>query len=188
MGRIRLRAMRRKRYRAPSHVLDRRSLPIGTVLVRRCGDERDGLLPARYVLADVPYVTRRPCPQAGNWPRAGVRWGGVSRIVKDASRERTRRTLFGHGDSCSPQVRPHGAQKCCGQASFVTSISHYGLLHRTSGRQALMLSRWWAADARVERRGARPNRAVVVKTALTCASPTVVRFWNLVESFSTILW
>ena len=31
-----------------------------------------------------------------------------------------------------------------------------------------MLSRWWAADARVERMGARPNRAVVVKTALTC--------------------
>ena len=36
--------------------------------------------------------------------------------------------------------------------------------------QALMLSRWWAADARVERMGARPNRAVVVKTALTCGS------------------
>jgi hypothetical protein len=33
-----------------------------------------------------------------------------------------------------------------------------------------MLSRWWAADARVERMGARPNRAVVVKTALTCGS------------------
>ena len=44
----------------------------------------------------------------------------------------------------------------------------YGLLHRTSGWQALMLSRWWAADARVEHMGARPNRAVVVKTALTC--------------------
>src|ERR1700722_11387916 len=70
----------------------------------------------------------------------------------------------------------------------VTSTSHYGLLHRTSGRQGLMLSRWWAADARVERMGARPNRAVVVKTALTCgASPTVVRFWNLVESGSTSL-
>jgi hypothetical protein len=33
-----------------------------------------------------------------------------------------------------------------------------------------MLSRWWAAVARVERMGARPNRAVVVKTALTCGS------------------
>jgi hypothetical protein len=45
------------------------------------------------------------------------------------------------------------------------------------------------ADARVEHMGARPNRAVVVKTALTCVtSPTVVRFWNLVESGSTTLW
>jgi hypothetical protein len=33
-----------------------------------------------------------------------------------------------------------------------------------------MLSRWWAADAQVERMGARPNRAVMVKTALTCGS------------------
>jgi hypothetical protein len=65
---------------------------------------------------------------------------------------------------------PSRAQEYCGQASSVTSVSHYGLLHRTSGRQALMLSRWWAADARVERMGARPNRAVVVKTALTCDS------------------
>jgi hypothetical protein len=55
----------------------------------------------------------------------------------------------------------------CGKAWSVASISPYGLLHRTSGWQALMLSRWWVADARVERMGARPNRAVVVKTALT---------------------
>src|ERR1700733_1998986 len=33
-----------------------------------------------------------------------------------------------------------------------------------------MLSRWWAADARVEHMGARPNRAVVGKTALTCVT------------------
>ena len=38
-----------------------------------------------------------------------VRWGGVSRVVKTASsRERTGRTLFGHGDCCSPQARPRG--------------------------------------------------------------------------------
>ena len=37
--------------------------------------------------------------------------GGVSRIVKTASsRGRTGRTLFEHGDSCSPQARPRGAQ------------------------------------------------------------------------------
>jgi hypothetical protein len=34
-------------------------------------------------------------------------------------------------------------------------------------RQALIPSRWLAADARVERAGARPSRAVV-RTALTC--------------------
>ena len=104
--------------------------------------------------------------------------GGVSRVVKTASsRGRTGRTLFGHGDCCSPQARPRGAlhgqpgqAECCGQASSVTSMSHYGLLHRTSGWQALMLSRWWAANARVERIGARPNSVVVIKTALTCDS------------------
>ena len=41
---------------------------------------------------------------------AGVRWGGVSRVVKTASsRGRTGRTLFGHGDGCSPQARLRGA-------------------------------------------------------------------------------
>jgi hypothetical protein len=53
-----------------------RPLPIGTVLLRRCGDQRDGLLPTRYVLADVPYVIRRPCPVAG------VRWNGLSGLSK----------------------------------------------------------------------------------------------------------
>jgi hypothetical protein len=68
-----------------------------------------------------------------------------------------RRALAGRGNAAD---RP----------SSVTSMSPYGLLHRTSGWQALMLSRWWAADARVERMGARPNRVVVIKTALTCGS------------------
>ena len=50
-------------------------------------------------------------------------------------------------------------------------------------------SRWWAADARVERVCARPNRVVVVKTALTCVvRPTVVRFWDDVESWRRIIW
>ena len=40
-----------------------------------CGDERDGLLPTRYVLADVPYVIRRPCPLAGD--SLGLVSGGV---------------------------------------------------------------------------------------------------------------
>ena len=44
-------------------------------LLRRRGDERDGLLPTRYVLADVPYVIRRPCPLAGD--SLGLASGGV---------------------------------------------------------------------------------------------------------------
>ena len=56
--------MRRKRYKSPSHVL-----------LRRYGDKRDGLLPTRYVLADVPYVIRRPCPLAGD--SLGLVSGGV---------------------------------------------------------------------------------------------------------------
>ena len=50
-------------------------LRIRTVLIRRCGDERDDLLPTRYVLADVPYVIRRPCPLAGD--SLGLVSGGV---------------------------------------------------------------------------------------------------------------
>jgi hypothetical protein len=47
----------------------------GRFLLRRCGDERDGLLPTRYVLADVPYVIRHPCPLAGD--SLGMLSGGV---------------------------------------------------------------------------------------------------------------
>src|ERR1700733_1365051 len=126
----------------------------------------------RYVLVNVPFVIRRPCPLAGDnlgLVSGGVVFLGLSKLLNQEDALGAP-YFFGHGDSCSPQSRPRGAQGCCGQASSVTSMSHYGLLHRTSGWQALMLSRWWAADARVERMGARPNRAVVVKTALTCVS------------------
>ena len=45
------------------------------ILLRRCGDERDGLLPTRYVLANVPYVIPRPSPLAGD--SLGLVSGGV---------------------------------------------------------------------------------------------------------------
>jgi hypothetical protein len=164
-------------------------LPIGTVLLRRPVTNETifclrGACWRTSPMSSGVGVLRRG--MASGWCPVG----GVSRVVKTASsRGRTGRTLFGHGDCCSPQARPRGAQECCGQALSVTSISPYGLLHRTSGWQALMLSRWWAADARVERMGARPNRVVVTKTALTCVlSPTVVRFWDGVESGRRILW
>ena len=49
--------------------------PIGEVLLRRCGDKRDDLLPSRYVLVNVPFVIRRPCPLAGD--SLGLVSGGV---------------------------------------------------------------------------------------------------------------
>ena len=71
VGQIKVREMRRKRYKSPSPVLDRRSfvlVPIRAVLLRRSGDKRD-------VLADVPHVIRRPCPLA--WGGLGLVSGGV---------------------------------------------------------------------------------------------------------------
>jgi hypothetical protein len=108
----------------------------------------------------------------GLWLGIASGWcpvGGVSRIVKTAlSRGRTGRTLFGHGDCCSPQARLAGRRNA---ADMRSPSLRYHITGCYTGHQAgkpLMLSRWWAADAQVERMGARPNRAVVVKTAQTC--------------------
>jgi hypothetical protein len=146
-------------------------LPIGTVLLRRSGDKRDDLLPTRYVLANVPYVIRRPCPPA--WDGLGMVSGGV--VFPGLSKLLNQEDALGVPclDTVIVTLRRRaltGRRNAADRRSSVTSMSRYGLLHRTSGRQALMLSRWWAADARVERMGARPNRAVVIKTALTCDS------------------
>src|SRR3984957_19767171 len=99
-------------------------LPIGTVLLHRCGDERDGLLPTRYVLADVPYVIRRPCPLAGD--SLGLVSGGwCFPSCQNCSVKRThwahpvwtlkilalrRRALAGRRDAadrCNPLLRNH---------------------------------------------------------------------------------
>ena len=80
-------------------------------------DERDGLLPTRDVLADVPYVIRRPCPLAGD-SRGRVSGGVVlpelSKILHQE--DALGAPCFRPGDACSPQTRPRGAQECCGQA------------------------------------------------------------------------
>ena len=83
-------------------------LPIGTVLLRRCGDERDGLLPTRYVLADVPYVIRRPCPLAGiasGWCPVGV-FLELSKLLRQE--DALGAPCLDTQDSCSPQARPRG--------------------------------------------------------------------------------
>jgi hypothetical protein len=113
------------------------------VLDRRSFADRSGCAPS--VRRQTVRVGGRPiCRPASvssgwTWPRAAVRWVVFPKLSKLLSQE-----------------------------SALGAPCLDGLLHRTSGWQALMLSRWWAARARVERMGARPNRAVVVKTALTC--------------------
>jgi hypothetical protein len=68
-------------------------------------------------------------------------------------------------------------------------MSHYGLLHRVIRRLSADASRWWAADARAEHTGARPNRAVMAKRRRhVVLTPTVVRFWEVVQSWRRILW
>ena len=122
--------MRCKRYKSASVCWIAGPLPIGTVLLRPCGNERDGLLATRCVLADVPYVIRRPCPLAGD--SLGLMSGLVFRELSKLLHQEDAlgATLLGHGDSCSPQARPRGAlhgtphgtpgqagqAECCGQA------------------------------------------------------------------------
>jgi hypothetical protein len=77
--------VRRKRYKSLSHLLIGGPSPIGVVLLRRCGGKRDDLLPTRYVLADVPYVIRRPCPLAGDslgLVSGGVVFLGLSKLLR----------------------------------------------------------------------------------------------------------
>ncbi len=49
-GQIKVREMRLRRYQTPLVCWIAGPFRFGTVLLRRCGDERDGLLPTRYVL------------------------------------------------------------------------------------------------------------------------------------------
>jgi hypothetical protein len=59
-------------------------LPIGTVLLRRCGDERDDLSAYEVRVGGRPVCHPASVSSGLGWPRAGVRWGGVSRVVKTA--------------------------------------------------------------------------------------------------------
>ena len=54
------------------------------VLLRRCGDKRDDLLPTRYSSVNVPFVIRRPCPLAGDslgMVPGGVVFLGLSKLL-----------------------------------------------------------------------------------------------------------
>jgi hypothetical protein len=84
VGQIKVREMRRKRRKSPSHVLDRRPWPIGEVLLCRSGDERDDLSAYEVRFGGRPVCHPASVSSGLGWPRAGVRWGGVSLVVKTA--------------------------------------------------------------------------------------------------------
>jgi hypothetical protein len=91
-------------------------------------DKRDDVLPARYVLAGVPFVILRPGPLARLPPAGGWRCG-VSQIVKTAQYRGRLSAPCLYGDFYSPQARPRGAQECCGKAYSFILMSLYSSLH-----------------------------------------------------------
>ena len=96
------------------------------------------ILPTRQVLMNAPSILRRPCHLAADGLGPVPGGCGVLQVVKTAqSRGRTERTLF-----------LQHFRNYCGAIKV---------------GQALMISRRLAADARAERAGARPSRAVVAR-------------------------
>jgi hypothetical protein len=91
-------------------------------------DKRDDVLPARYVLADVPFVILRPGPLApvasGGCPEFGV-----SQIVKTAQYGGRLSAPCLPSDFYSPQARSRGAQECYGKAYSFIFMSLYSSLH-----------------------------------------------------------
>jgi len=121
-------------------------------LLRRSGDKR-------YVLANVQYVI------------LGLLSGGV--VFPELSKLLHQEDAL--GAPCLDTVILALRRRALAGAGILRTgvVRYFGVTLRLATpdirlAQALMLSRWWAADARVERMGARPNRAVVVKTTLTC--------------------
>jgi hypothetical protein len=97
------------------------------------------------------------------WPRAGVRRCGVFQIVKTAQSRDALSAPCLWVDFCSPQSRPRGAGMLRTDVIRHFDVTLPFASPKSSWRQALMLSRWLAADARAERTGAKPSRAVVAR-------------------------
>jgi hypothetical protein len=82
--------------------------PVGGWFIS-CGDETGRSSAYEVRIGERPAVHPAAVSFGLGWPRDGVRWGGVSLVVKTASsRGRTGRTLFGYGDGCSPRARLRG--------------------------------------------------------------------------------
>jgi hypothetical protein len=83
----------------------------------------------------------------------------------------------------SPHARLRGTQECCGGVIRVFEVKLRFATPKSSGWQALMLSRWLAADARAEGTDARPSRAVVTRRSRGVKlTPIIVRFLDGVQS------
>jgi hypothetical protein len=137
-------------------------LPIGAVLPRQPRDKRDDLSAYELRIGERPVCHPAAVSSGLGWPRAG--WCGVSLVVKTAqSRERTGRTML------NALILLSAGTPSLGAGMLRTGvIRHFDVTLRfatpkSSRGQPLMLFRWWAADARAERAGARPNRAVVAR-------------------------
>jgi hypothetical protein len=105
---------------------------------------------------NVPFVIRVRVI----WSRAGDQWYGVSKLSKLLNQESALSAPCLRGNSCSPQ----SASRSEGMAVEVTfDVTLPLAISESSFGEALMLSRWLAADARAERASARPSRAVVAR-------------------------
>jgi hypothetical protein len=83
-GQIKVREMRRKRLSPLLLCWIAGPLPIGAVLLCRSGDKRDDLFAYEVRVGGRPVCHPASASSGLGWPRAGVRWGGVSRVVKTA--------------------------------------------------------------------------------------------------------
>ena len=79
------------------------------------GDKRDDMSASRYVLAIVPFVTRRPQSSGRDWP--GLTGGAASiKLSKLLNQEDALSAPCLGRSFCSPQAAPSRAHPCCGRA------------------------------------------------------------------------
>jgi hypothetical protein len=121
----------------------------------------NGTMPTRYELANVPS----PVLSSGlGCPQAGVRGVVFSKLSKLLNQENALSApCLPHFDFCSPQAPGRGAEML--RTGVIRRFRcHISICYtRVTTPTSAMPSRWLAADARVERAGARPSRAVVIR-------------------------
>jgi hypothetical protein len=150
------------------------------------GDKRDDISAYSLVLAIVPFVIRRPpapvglgCPVVGCFPSC-----------QNCSIKRTpERTLLTRWILLSGGGALTGRSNAADRHYPSLSLSLYRLLHRIIMLASADVSPVVAADARAERTGARPSRAVVVRRPRRLnLTHTVVRFLDGIKRVRGFLW